>query len=87
MTYVRMVAANWSFCDPSTFCFYPALAAAGESYILPSALYDSGRVWLATVAESFENVHYIKDEIIFEAEYGRWSTTDIVRRLQRSINR
>ena len=87
MTYVRMVAANWSFCSPSTFCLYPALATAGESYSLQSALYDSGRVWLDTVAESFENVHYIKDEIIFEAEYWKWSTTDIVKRRQRSINR
>jgi hypothetical protein len=83
VTYARMVAANWSFCGSSTFCLYPALATAGQSYILQSPLYGDSPGWLDKVAESLENVHYIKDEMIFSTEYHGWNVTDIVERLQR----
>lgn len=83
MTYVRLVAANWSFCGSSTFCLFPALATAGESYILHSPLYGGSPGWLDSVAESFQHVHYIEGEIVFGMEYWKWNVSDIVKRLQR----
>lgn len=84
ITYVRMVAAKWSFCGSSTFCLYPALATSGESYILQSPLYGGYRSWISKVAKSFENVHYIKGEIIFSSELRNWKLTRILRRLRRN---
>ncbi|KAI2501105.1 hypothetical protein MHU86_13396 [Fragilaria crotonensis] len=83
VTYARMVAANWSFCGSSTFCLFPALATAGESYILQSPLYGAKQGWLSKVAESFKNVHYIEGKMISSAEYHEWNITDIVQALQR----
>ena len=85
MTYVRIVAANWSFCGSSTFCLYPALATYGESYILHSPLYGGSPGWLDKVAASYQNVHYTQGECVFHAEYSEWNVTDIVNRLQRDI--
>ncbi|KAI2506002.1 hypothetical protein MHU86_8413 [Fragilaria crotonensis] len=84
VTYARMVAANWSFCGSSTFCLYPALATAGKSYILQSPLYGGTSSWLGMVAEMLDNVHYIKDEMIFSTEYHGWNVSYIVERLQRN---
>jgi hypothetical protein len=83
ITYVRMVAAKWLFCGSSTFCLFPALATSGESYILQSPLYGGYRSWINKVAESFENVHYKKGEIIFSSESRNWKITRIIRRLRR----
>ncbi|KAI2505329.1 hypothetical protein MHU86_9129 [Fragilaria crotonensis] len=83
VTYARIVAANWSFCGSSTFCLFPALATAGESYILQSPLYGGNEGWLNKVAESFKNVHYKEGKIIFTTEYHEWNLTDIVEALQR----
>jgi hypothetical protein len=83
ITYVRMVAAKWLFCGSSTFCLFPALATSGESYILQSPLYGGYRSWINKVADSFENVHYKKGEIIFSSESRNWNITRIIRRLRR----
>ena len=86
MTYVRMVAANWSFCGSSTFCLYPSLATAGESYILQTPLFGGSPGWLDKVAESFDNVHYIKGDIIFSREFKDLNIRDIVKMLQCDVD-
>ena len=85
MTYARMVAANWSFCSSSTFCLYPALATAGESYILQSPLSGRSPGWLDKVSESFENVHYVEGEVIFSRDFPGWNTTEVVNALERNV--
>ena len=82
MTYVRMVAAKWSFCGASTFCLYPALATAGESYIQRSLLYGHSPGWLDKVTASFENIHYSAGKIITSSKLRLWNTTKIVKILQ-----
>lgn len=84
VSYARIVAANWSFCGSSSFCLFPALATVGESYILQSPLYGGSPSWLDNVAASFENVHYVSDDIILSTEYHGWNTTEIVHALQRN---
>ena len=83
MTYARMVAADWLFCASSTFCLYPALATAGEPYILQSELYGSEGSWMKKVDASFDNVHYVEREIVMTREFWWWNVTEIVKRLQR----
>jgi hypothetical protein len=83
MTYARMVAANWLLCASSTFCLYPALATAGEAYILQSPLFGNELSWINGVAESFDNVHYVEREIVMTREFWSWNVADIVKRLQR----
>jgi hypothetical protein len=82
MTYVRMVAANWSFCGPSTFCLYPAIATMGESYILQSPLFGDSPTWLNKLDESFQNVHYIDETYMKNEEFWEWNVSDIVKMLE-----
>jgi hypothetical protein len=83
MTYARMVAANWLFCASSSFCLFPALATAGESYILQSPVFGNELSWIKRATASFDNIHYVEGEIVMTREFWSWNVTDIVKRLQR----
>jgi hypothetical protein len=85
MTYVRMVSANWSFCCPSTFCLFPALANMGESYILQSPLFGGSPSWIDKVTESFRNIHYINEPYVLSRTFWQWNVSDIVQRLESNI--
>jgi hypothetical protein len=85
MTYVRMVSANWSFCCPSTFCLFPALANIGESYILQSPLFGGSPSWIDKVTESFQNIHYVNEPYVLSQKLWQWNVSDIVQRLQSNI--
>lgn len=85
MTYVRMVSANWSFCCPSTFCLFPALANMGESYILQSPLFGGSPSWIEKVTESFHNIHYLNEPYVLSQIFWQWNVSDIVKRLESNI--
>jgi hypothetical protein len=51
-TFSRLILAENSYCNPSTFCLYPAKASKGTGYLVNSVLYK----WAGDMKESQSNV-------------------------------
>ena len=67
-TYSRMVLADGFFCNPSTFCLYPAIASTGKGYLVDSYLYpfaksiDKSKGRVETLETPFLNMQPIVDQ-------------------------
>ena len=53
--YARLILANVSVCNPSTFCLFPAIASVGKSYLLDSTLYP----FVKAISKEESNVELI----------------------------
>lgn len=66
LAYARLVMANQTFCSPSTFSIFPAIASFGTSYIQRANL----TYFVVPIAEVYEDVQFIEGPFLSALDVG-----------------